>query len=30
MPAPTALKQAEDAPLAIDVPLPVEGKKKKI
>lgn len=28
MPAPTALKQAEDAPLALDVPLPVEGKKK--
>lgn len=28
MPAPTALKQAEDALLALDVPLPVEGKKK--
>ncbi|KAF5658335.1 pre-rrna-processing pno1 [Fusarium heterosporum] len=25
MPAPTALKQTEDAPLALDVPLPVEG-----
>ena len=26
MPAPTALKRAEDTPLATDVPLPVEGK----
>lgn len=25
MPAPTALKRAEDTPLAIDVPLPTEG-----
>ena len=29
MPAPTALKQAEDAPLALDVPLPVEGNDEE-
>jgi hypothetical protein len=27
MPAPTALKKAEDAPLATDIPLPVAGRK---
>lgn len=29
MPAPTALKQAESAPLANDISLPVEGKYRK-